>query len=313
MIAPLLTRLRARQSEHLIPMERFYEHVGLSRQGYFQALARHERQEQMMVDIKLQIKGYRKGKDSRAGSRSMYYNLGIKQAHKLGVNKFERLVSAYGLSLKPLRIRVVTTRSAKRSWNYSDLSKGLTVSGINEVVVGDLTYVNYGSERYYLFCLTEVYSARIVGWSWSTRMRAEDALVALMMWKQLRGPRAIRGCIHHTDGGSQYFSDLYLGVMGDLKLKISVARNCLDNGFAEQRNGLLKHHLLPVLPADLVGPSLTQEVSRIIDNYNHERKQEKLGWRSPEEYESHWKGRADRPKMKMYDREQKERTHRFGF
>ena len=313
MIAPLLTMLRGKQSEHGIPMERFYKQVGLSRQGYFQALIRQERQDKMMDQIKKQVKGYRGSKDSRAGSRSMYYNMGIKEDYHLGVNKFEHLMSTYGLSLKPLRIRVVTTRSTKQSWNYLNLTKGLTVSGINEVVVGDLTYVNYRSERYFLFCLTDVYSARIVGWSWSRRMRAEDALIALKMWKQLRGPGAIRGCIHHTDGGSQYFSDLYLGVMGDLKLQISVARDCLDNGFAEQRNGLFKHHLVPVLPPDLAGPNLIEEVSRIIRNYNHDRKQEKLGWKSPVEYENYWFGSTERPKMTIYDREQKKRTHRFGF
>lgn len=313
MIAPLLTMLHDNQSEHGIPMERFYRHVGLSRQGYFQGVARHQHEEQMMVGIQKVVKEYRRAKDSRAGSRGLFYNLGIKQEYNLGVNKFERLMSAYGLSLKPLRTRVVTTRSATQSWNYPDLSKGLIVSDISELIVGDLTYVNYGSERYFLFCLTDVYSGRIVGWSWSRRMRAEDALIALMMWKQLRGPRSIRGCIHHTDGGSQYFSDLYLGVMGDLKLKISVARNCLDNGFAEQRNGLLKHHLLPLLPGDLVGSSLIQEVSTIIHNYNHGRKQEKLGWKSPVEYEIYWKGRPDRPIMEMYDREQNKRTRRFGF
>lgn len=313
MIAPLLTRLRDNQSEHRVPMERFYRHVGLSRQGYFQGLARHQHQEQMMDGIKKQVKEYRGAKDSRAGSRALFFNLGIKQDYKLGVNKFERLMSAYGQSLKPLRTQVVTTRSSTQSWNYLNLCNGLIVSGISEVVVGDLTYVNYGAERYYLFCLTDVYSARIVGWEWSRRMRAENAHRALMMWKQLRGSRALHGCIHHTDGGSQYFSDLYLGSMGDLELQVSVARNCLDNGFAEQRNGLLKHHLLPLLRPDLVGPGLIEELNKIIHSYNHERKQEKLGWKSPVEYENYWVGRPDRPKMKLYDREQNERTHRFGF
>ncbi|MEZ5030233.1 MAG: integrase core domain-containing protein [Saprospiraceae bacterium] len=101
--------------------------------------------------------------------------------------------------------------------------------------------------------------------------------------------------------------------MEDLELQISVARNCLDNGFAEQRNGLLKHHLLTLLPPDLEGPGLVEELSKIIHNYNHKRKQAKLGWMSPVEYENYWEGRSDRPKMEMYDREQGERTRRFGF
>lgn len=313
MIIPLLTRLHDKQREHAMPMERFYKYVGLSRQGYFQAKARQQQQDQMMGCIEKQVKDYRRTKDKRSGSTSLFFNLGIKQDYDLGINKFAHLMRDYGLSLKPLRTRVVTTQSTKQSWNYDNLVKDLTIRGINELVVGDLTYVIYGKDRYFLFLLTDVYSARIVGWEWSTRMRAQNALGALRMWNQLRGSQSIHGCIHHTDGGSQYFSELYLGAMKDLKLQVSVARSCLDNGFAEQRNGLMKHHLLPVLAPDLDAPRLNKELYKIIHNYNHERKQKNLGWMSPAEYENYWKEREDRPKMELYDREQNKRTERFGF
>ena len=313
MVVPLLTRLHGRQPEVGIPMERFYAYTGMSRQGYYQALSRQQHQSELMGQIKEKIKAYRGSQDSRAGSRTLYYNLGIKEAYDLGVNKFERMLSAHGLCLKPLRTRVVTTQSTKQSWNYPDLSKGLVISRINAIVVGDLTYVIYGKDRYYLFLLIDVYSARIVGWAFSTRMPAEEAMKALTMWVLLRGKKALRGCIHHTDGGGQYFSTLYLGAMQKLRLKISVARSCLDNGFAEQRNGLLKNHLLPLLGPNMCIQKLQQEVSRLIHIYNHERKQEKLGWKSPVEYETYWSGREDCPTMQLYNRDQNKRTRRFGF
>ena len=313
MLVPLLTNLRGSQAGHGIAMERFYAYVGMSRQGYFQALARHHREEAMMVRIKEEVLSHRGKKDRRAGSRTLYYNLDIKQAYGLGVNKFERLLSRHGLSLKPLRIRVVTTESSVQSWNYADLSKGLKVTGINQLVVGDLTYVSHGRHRYYLFCLTDVYSARIVGWHLSTRMRAQEALQALTMWKRLRGRGKIAGCIHHTDGGSQYFSELYLGAMASCRLQVSVARSCLDNGFAEQRNGLLKHHLMPLLSPDLQEEALYKAVGRLIHGYNHERKQQNLGWRSPVAYENHWALRDDRPVMQVYDRDKGDKTDRNGF
>ena len=313
MVVPLLTRLRSRQPNIGISMERFYAFVGMSRQGYYQALLRQKHQEELMDQIRKRVKEYRASKDSRAGSRTLYYNLGIKEEYGLGVNKFESMLSAHGLCLKPLRIRVVTTQSTKQSWNYPDLLKGLVISRINELVVGDLTFIIYGKDRYYLFLLTDVYSARIVGWSLSTRMRAQEALEALMKWKLLRGTEALTGCVHHTDGGSQYFSKLYMGAMEKLQLNISVARSCLDNGFAEQRNGLFKNHLLPLLDSNMYIQRLKQEVKRLIHIYNQERKQKKLGWKSPVEYETYWEGREDSPLMRMYDRDQNMRTIRFGF
>lgn len=312
MRVPLLTRLRERRGEHGIAMERFYAHAGWSRQGYFQALAAQRREEGMMERIKEQVREHRGTKDSRAGSRTLYYNLNVKEVHGIGVNRFERLMSEHGLSLRPLRIRVVTTRSVMQSWNYPDLSKGMVVCRINALVVGDLTYVDYGRDRYYLFCLTDVYSARIVGWELSRRMRAQDALQAFTAWVRLRGVRAVRRCVHHTDGGSQYFSELYLKAVQRHGLKVSVARSCLDNGFAEQRNALLKHHLLPMLGPDLDERGLLREAGRLIHSYNHERRQEKLGWRSPVEFEEHWAGRDDRPVMVVYDRDKGTTTKRYG-
>lgn len=313
MMVPLLTILREKRDEHGIPMERFYAFTGMSRQSYFQALARHQNNQKVLAQIEPLVLNYRKFKDLRAGSRALYYNLDIKQKFDIGVNKFEGLMSSHGLTLAPLRTRIVTTQSSSQSWNYPDLVKGLIINGISQLVVGDLTYVSYGKYRYFLFCLTDVYSDRIVGHIWSDRMRAQEAIGALEKWVGLRGVKALKNCIHHTDGGSQYFSGLYLGAMTDLSLQVSVARSCLDNGFAEQRNGLLKHHLLPLIRPGVNGRLLEQEVKRIILLYNQERKQEKLGWKSPIEYEKYWAVRQESPLMKIYDRDEKSRTERFGF
>ncbi len=313
MIIPLLTRLRDSRTLHGIPMERFYDYAGISRQGYFQALKSHRREQHIMREVEPLVLNFRKRKDNRAGSRTLYHCLNIKQVYSIGVNKFEGLMRGYGLNLAPLRVRVVTTQSSKQSWNYPDLCKGLEVNWINQLVVGDLTYVSYGKHRFFLFCLTDVYSARIVGYDWSERMRAQDAIRAFDKWVKLRGRSSLKECIHHTDGGSQYFSELYLTAMLNVKLKISVARSCLDNGFAEQRNGLLKHHLIPAMKPDLKGKKLERELSRIMHVYNHERKQENLGWKSPVEFENHWSDKQNRPIMTVYDRDKKTRTKRIGF
>jgi len=281
----LLERLHAERLVHGIEMERIYSYVGVSRQGYYQKKARLEKETSMLSEIEVLVRDYRQEKDRRAGLRSLYHNLEIKSHYGIGVNKFERLTSQAGLSLKPLRIRVVTTQSVCQSWNYSNLSKGLKVNGINQLIVGDLTYIDLAGVRYYLFCLTDVYSARIVGVSLNKRMRAIDAKQALEQCVSLRGRTSLEGCIHHTDGGSQYFSKLYLADIGRLKFRISVANNCLENGYAEQRNSCLKHHLIPTMKLSNNMQSLQKELNRVIEFYNHQRKQECLNWLSPVEFE----------------------------
>lgn len=304
--------LRATQLEHGIAMQRFYELVGITRQAHFQHNGRLEQQRAMMLEIEPLVHLYRKHKDRRAGARSLYYNLNIKQRCGIGVNKFEYLMRAYGLSLAPFRSKVVTTRSCARSRTYPNLCKGLTINGINQLVVGDLTYLMFPSQVYYLFLLTDVYSARIVGWQLGQRMRAIEAKQALDKWVKLRGVAQLKDCIHHTDGGSQYFSNLYHGAMKGYQLQISVAKTCLDNGFAEQRNGLFKHHLLPTIK-QVTPKKLAQQIDKILYFYNQERKQEALQWLSPVQYEARWKDDPQAPTLQLYDRQAKQPTVRQGF
>ena len=301
--------LRQSQEEHKIVMERLYRREGISRQGYFQALARQEENDKMMAHIKQEIDNYRLEKDRRAGSRSLFYNLGIKEICNIGVNKFEHLMSQQGWTLAPYKIRLVTTKSCSRSKEYDNLTKGLTINAINQLVVGDITYVYVSNQLYYLFLLTDVYSARITGWHLGTRMRAIEGHKALLQWIDLREIENLKNCVHHTDGGTQYFSDLYLGVLLEKEIQVSVADNCLENGFAEQRNGLIKNHFLPTVQ-DANPRYLPKKMDEILYIYNNERKQEALGWLSPSEFEEKWTNHTNPPKMTLYDRENKTRTLR---
>ncbi|MBL0082187.1 MAG: hypothetical protein IPP37_07025 [Saprospiraceae bacterium] len=86
---------------------------------------------------------------------------------------------------------------------------GKSISNINQVVAGDLTYVYLGTHLYYVFSLMDLYSNRIVGMSVSERMRAKDALEAYFQWKSLRNGHRIKGCVHHTDGGSVLFKHVF--------------------------------------------------------------------------------------------------------
>jgi len=293
----LLRRLQLNQSEHGLSMSAFFRHAKMSRQAFYKALRKEEQRSDLIVRVSGQIRDYRQHIDRRAGMRSLFYNLCIKESYGIGVNKFEQLVSQAGLSLRPLRTKVVTTQSTYQSRNYPNLAKLSQVRGINQLVVGDLTYVSIGHSRFYLFCLTDVYSGRIVGHHLSKTMKAVDALAALNQLVRLRGRKQVSGCMHHTDGGTQYFSKLYLDRLKDLKLIVSVAGNCLENGYAEQRNGLIKHHLLPTAKLSDDPAVLSRELKRIMGNYNHKRKQENLGWLSPSEYEKRWEGHPGPPSI----------------
>lgn len=299
MMVPLLLSIEAQKAYHNLPMKAFFRYCGISRQGFYKAKDRLNKTNSIYTEIEDLVTTYRRLSDRRAGARSLYYNLGIKDKFSIGVTKFERVVSEIGLSLRPLRTKVVTTQSSLQSWNYPNLINGISINDINQVVVGDLTYVYLGKLLYYLFCLIDVYSARIVGYQFNRSMKALDADKCRAMWFSLRGKEHLEGCIHHTDGGGQYFSSLYLGNLIPVGIRISCAENCIRNGYAEQRNGLIKHHFIPTMQSSNLRAA-QKEMKKIIDFYNHTRKQEALGWLSPVEFENNITRMDVKPILNLY-------------
>ncbi|MCF8301778.1 MAG: DDE-type integrase/transposase/recombinase [Bacteroidales bacterium] len=294
-------KLHDSRTHDKVSMERLYAYCGITRQGFYQAKARLAKEQEIIEKLLRQVTAYRKKKDRRAGSRGLYYNLDIKSQFDIGITKFEQIIALAGYSLMPLRKRVITTKSCYSSRAYPNLTNGLIIRDINELVAGDLTYLTIGKLRRYLFCLTDVYSGRLVGHCLGKQMRAEEAHCALIMWIDLRGEPAIMDlCIHHTDGGRQYFSALYLNTLKSLNLKISVADNCLENGFAEQRNGLIRNHFLATL--DIRSEShFNKSFDKMVYFYNYERKQKRLGWRSPVEFENQLSTMKTKPEWRLYD------------
>ncbi|MBL0316086.1 MAG: IS3 family transposase [Flavobacteriales bacterium] len=300
MIHPLLQKLIENQDPDRPSMESFYRRTEVSRQAHSQWYFRYLKQSKMNTKLIDEVIQYRRTNDCRAGSRHLFYNLKIKERYDIGVTKFEQLMSQQGLSLPVVRVKVVTTKSSRQSWNYKNLVSGLKVTDINQVIVGDITYLHHNGLRYYFFGEKDVYSARLVGWSLSMNMKAENAEDALNMVIACRGSDKISGSIHHSDGGGQYFSTLFLTLAEANSIRMSRAKTCLENGYAEQFNAYLKHHMLPLIKSRSIA-GMKQELSKLIHHYNHLRKQEELGWMSPVEFEKSLSIRKRKKILRMHD------------
>ena len=92
MILPLLSMIRSILSKRQ-SMEPFYRLHKTTRQGYHQSIKRLKLEEELMIKLTQKILDYRRMKDRRAGSRSLYYNLNIKINYNIGITKFEQLLN----------------------------------------------------------------------------------------------------------------------------------------------------------------------------------------------------------------------------
>lgn len=278
-------------------MNALHRQMGYSRQAYHQQSERDRRKKEKTEKAKEQAKATRKI-HPQLGSRRMHKTARIEG---LGITRFEEMMSSEGLTVSKKRKWIKTTDSSGYKHIYPNLTNGLKVMGINELVVGDMTYFMNSSGLFYLFLLTDVYSLRIVGWEASQEKRSCYAQSAFEKMVDLRGEANMIGTIQHTDRGGEYRSDPYIERLLSLGMKISMAKTCLENGYAERTNGLVKGSYLEFMECSnlkQVRACLTEAVLRL--NHLHKMVLEN---HSPVEYEEWTKGLPlhERPIVEMYD------------
>ncbi len=103
---------------------------------------------------------------------------------------------------------VATTDSAHSHRVYPNLMEALTLDGLDQAWVADISYIRLPAEFVYLAAILDAYSRRCVGWALSRFIDTRLTLTALRMALEARRPP--RGFVHHSDRGVQYASGGYV-------------------------------------------------------------------------------------------------------
>lgn len=281
--------------------EEFYRANGFSRQFIHKKMKAQMKLTKIEDSIVLKVKENRI-KHRNMGSRVMYHQLKIED---VGINKFEKIVSNNQLCVQIKRRRIVTTDGYYEK-SDKNLINGMVLSNINQVIAGDITYLILDDKTYYIFTLKDMYSKRIVGLYASENMFATNAITTLKQVIKLRGD-SIHNCIHHSDAGSQYKSNVYKNLLKKNQLKMSIAENCLQNGMAEQLNGVLKNDYIIKHVKNI--KELNRQLTEIKRLINEERPVEQIGYKTPVEFEEGLKTAEKSIKIELYDfTKQNERT-----
>lgn len=186
-----------------------------------------------------------------------------------GRDKTETVLVASGFKVKYRPNYTRTTHSVRLS-RFNNLIEGLVVKDINKVVQTDITYLWVKDRFYYLVFIIDVYSRSIVGYHGSCSLEAEANVKALQMMIALRGKHNVRGLIHHSDKGSQYHCEKYLGMLKDNGIKISMCNAAWENAYTERINRTIKHEYLRHRSIDSLA-TLQKEMDRAVRLYNQNR------------------------------------------
>ena len=148
--------------------------------------------------------------------------------------------TATALTPKRRRRYVVTTDSDHAGPIFPDLAKDVVPERPNQLWVADLTYVAIPGGFVYLAAILDAWSRKVVGYAISRSMDARIAVAALKAAIRSRAPA--KGCIHHSDRGSQYASETYRALLVTHGLAGSMSRrgNPYDNAKAESFMKTLK-------------------------------------------------------------------------
>ncbi|PTQ72073.1 integrase-like protein [Nitrosomonas oligotropha] len=125
-------------------------------------------------------------------------DLGVRVNHKR-VGRLMREAGIKGVSRR--RGFVITTHRNKRDRPASDLvQRHFKAASINQLWVADMTYIPTWAGFLYLAVVIDVFSRKVVGWSFGEHMTANLVINALNMALITRKPGKV---IHHSDQGSQ--------------------------------------------------------------------------------------------------------------
>ena len=183
-----------------------------------------------------------------------------------------------------LRKRPAWLASGKEVY-YPNLLRNLTITGINQVWVADITYIRLRWQFVYLAAILDRFSRRCVGWQIDDRYDVN--LTASALKKAMSKRNFQTGLIHHSDQGSQYTSNEYIDLLKRNGIQISMSRrgNPYDNAFAESFMKTLKYEeILMSEYRDL--QDARKQIGHFIEKvYNRKRLHSALGYLPPVEFE----------------------------
>jgi putative transposase len=208
-----------------------------------------------------------------------------RQGESVGERRVARIMREQGIrACSATRSR----RAASMNQHYGSVDNHIyekEVTAVNQVWVGDVTYLKVNGERRYLATVMDRYSRRILGWSYGADRTV--ALTRRALYKALKVRRPDTMLHFHSDRGVEYVAAKYKKSLNNAGLIQSVNRHrCMnDNAHIESWHKSMKMDMY--YRRTFTGDGqLIYALRSYIDFYNSERLHSSLGYQTPMEVEA---------------------------
>jgi putative transposase len=180
---------------------------------------------------------------------------------------------------------VVTTDSDHGLQVYPNLAREMSLTGLDQLWVADLTYIRLELEFVYLAVILDAFSRRVIGWALDRTLETALTLQALRM--ALGRRPTVSSLVHHSDRGVQYASLDYTQLLQEQGIRISMSRKAhpWDNAACESFLKTLKYEeIYRTEYRDLADTRASIGVF-LEKVYNQKRLHSALGYLPPAEFE----------------------------
>jgi len=293
-----------------LSIERMCQLVAVSRRSFYRSLKGWRPAEEEM-EVRSAIQQIALEHRRRYGYRRITAELhrrGMQVNHKRVV-RIMRGDSLLGI--QPKRF-VVTTNSSHKFEVYLNLASRLTLTGLNQLWVADITYLRLRAEFVYLAVILDGFSRKVVGWALDRTLAIRLTIGALEQAIEERRPEP--GLVHHSDRGLQYACAEYIAILEKYRMVPSMSRpaNPYDNASCESFMKTLKREEIYANKYDDL-EHLRANIEEFIEEYyNRQRLHSALGYRSPEEFEQQAAGQAESRSATMEFFENKENSRKIS-
>jgi len=208
------------------------------------------------------------------------------QGISCSVNHVAALLKERGLRARNgKKFRYFPQVEATTNISCNSLRRDFSAPAPNTKWVSDITYIQVGRRWMYLAAIMDLFSRKIVGWSFDSHMREELILDALNMAVALRQPQ--NSLLIHSDRGVQYRGNEYQQTLDAYGMECSMSRkgNCWDNAVMESFFSRLKVELVYAENFKTVEEAQSEIFQYIEIFYNRQRRHSSLGYVSPERFE----------------------------
>jgi len=257
--------------------------LGVSRSYYYKL---NEKEGNIEIDTEqiLDLVKREKAILKESGGKKMYYLLQqqIKEKGiKMGRDKFLKLLKDNGLLINRKKYKQPKTDSDHPFRKHRNLIMEMKIQRPDQVWVSDITYIRVGQDWHYLTLITDLYSRRIMGYSFSNGMRVNQT-TAPAIKMALKNKKNKGETILHSDRGFQYCNPRFVQENAKNKIIASMTENSdpYENAVAERLNGILKYefHLRYPFKSYQVA---REEIQKAIKLYNSYRPHWSLELKTP--------------------------------